>query len=233
MNDSTLFDLIPAYALGALSDDERAQVEAFLTESEEARTELRLYQAMLTGMATTVPPRKAPAHLTDDFRQRLSAGPAIIPIAPRQISRTRWLTALAAILVVAIGLLFVLRSTQTDTNQQVIQQILNDGSATKVALLPKSSATGSITFVSVPSGKQAVLNAQLPPLPDQQQYQLWYIKGSQPDPSVTFDGTQNTTPVLVPAPDPSKGYDTVAITVEPRGGSKAPTNPPIFVGTLS
>ncbi len=54
MNDSTLFDLIPAYALGALSDEERAQVEAFLATSEEAREELRVYQAMLTGLATTV-----------------------------------------------------------------------------------------------------------------------------------------------------------------------------------
>lgn len=235
MNDSTLFDLIPAYALGALSDAERAQVEAFLAESEDARNELRVYQAMLTGMATNAPPRQAPAHLTEDFRKRLSteSTPAAIPFTQRRVSRTRWMAALAALLVVAVGVLVVLRSMQQD-DKQLIQQILTDNAATKVALLPQAAATGSITFVSVPSGKQAVLNTQLPPLPNEQQYQLWYIKGgSQPDPSVTFDGTQNTNPVLVPAPDPAKQYDTIAITVEPRGGSKAPSNPPIFVGTLS
>src|SRR5437762_1987380 len=74
--------------------------------------------------------------------------------------------------------------------------------------------------------------ALVPALADQKQYQLWYIKGSQPDPSVAFDGSQNTKPVLVPAPDPTKGYDTIAITVEPHGGSLAPTTKPIFAGNL-
>src|SRR4051794_7063564 len=107
MNDSTLFDLIPAYALGALSAEDRAQVEAFLAESEEARNELRLYQAMLTGMATTVPQSKAPARLTEDFRQRLNANPApaAIPFTPRRVNRMPWITTLAAIFVVAIGVL--------------------------------------------------------------------------------------------------------------------------------
>src|SRR5215475_12932962 len=141
MNDSTLFDLIPAYALGALSDEERAQVEAFLAQSEEARNELRDYQAMLTSMATTVPSHKAPAHLTEDFRRRLGTTPVALPAAPRRISRTRWIAALAALLVVAVGLLFVLRSVQSNAEQQTIQQILNDSSAVKVALLPQSSAS--------------------------------------------------------------------------------------------
>ncbi len=233
MNDSTLFDLIPAYALGALSDEERAQVEAFLATSEEAREELRVYQAMLTGLATTVPPRKAPAHLTQDFRQRLSASPTVIPIAPRRANRFRWIAALAAILVVVVGALVVLSSLQPDPEKQAIQNILNNSAATKVALLPQSSAAGSVTFVIVPGSKQAVLTTELPPLPDQKQYQLWYIKGSQPDPSITFDGAQDTKPVLVPSPDPAQGYDTIAITVEPHGGSKAPTTTPIFVGKLA
>src|SRR5258707_12666628 len=103
MNDSTLFDLIPAYALGALSDEESAQVEAFLATSEEAREELRVYRAMLTGLATTVPSRKAPAHLTQDLRQQLSASPTVIPIAPRRDTRIRWIAALEATLVVAVG----------------------------------------------------------------------------------------------------------------------------------
>src|ERR1041384_366173 len=103
MNDSTLFDLIPAYALGALSDEERARVEALLATSEEARTELRIYQEMLTGLAATVPARKAPAHLTEDFRHRLSASPTVVPFTPRRgANRIRLIALVAAILVIAI-----------------------------------------------------------------------------------------------------------------------------------
>ena len=140
MNDSTPFDLISAYALGALSNEERAQVEALLATSEEAREELRVYQAMLAGLATTIPPRKAPAHLTEDFRQRLGGSPKVLSMTPRRSSPARLIVALAAILIVAIGVLFVFRSINTDTDQQAIQRILNDSGAVKVALLPQASA---------------------------------------------------------------------------------------------
>ena len=58
MNDSTLFDLLPAYALGALSEEERTQVEAFLATSPEAQQQLRDYQSMLVGLAILLLRRK-------------------------------------------------------------------------------------------------------------------------------------------------------------------------------
>jgi anti-sigma-K factor RskA len=234
MNDSTLLDLISAYALGALSDEERAQVEAFLAQSEEARNELRVYQEMLTGLAATAPARKAPAHLTEDFRQRLNAASTIIPMPQRRVTiSTRWIVAAAALLVVMFGALFVYLSTQSDPQQQTIRAILSDNAATKVALAPQPNTNGTVSFVTVPGKDQGVLTAQLPPLENQKQYQLWFIKDNNPEASVTFDGTTDSKPLLVMLPASIKNYDAVAITVEPRGGSKAPTTSPIFVGELS
>jgi anti-sigma-K factor RskA len=110
---------------------------------------------------------------------------------------------------------------------------LTDSAATKVALAPQPKKSGEVTFVTVPGKSQAVLNAQLPPPGDQKQYQLWFIKGNEPDPSLVFDAPSDNKPLLITLPDTNKDYDVVAITVEPRGGSKAPTTPPIFVGKLS
>src|SRR5262245_23936794 len=70
---SELFDMIPAYALGALSRDEKARVESFLATSAQARTELETYQRMMVGFATLAPKRKAPSQMTGAFQARLAA----------------------------------------------------------------------------------------------------------------------------------------------------------------
>src|SRR5438105_4349623 len=111
VNNSTSSDLIsdiPAYALGALSDDERMRVEALLATSEEARAELHVYQDMLAGLATLAPARKAPDHLTADFRQRLSAETTVqkpIVLPRRRMNRLTLWASLAAILVVVLGVI--------------------------------------------------------------------------------------------------------------------------------
>src|SRR5205085_5277677 len=73
MDRNILLDLIPAYALGALDPDERAEVEAFLATDDEARTLLAEYQAVTDAIVLTAPARRPPAHLNADLRQRLAA----------------------------------------------------------------------------------------------------------------------------------------------------------------
>src|SRR5258708_5634439 len=157
-DNSPHFDLIPAYALDALSDDERRQVELLLAESEDAREALRTYREMLTGFgaltASQAAPRKAPAHLTDDFRKRLAVEAAhtdetvrVVPITPAQLAiakpqsmtqrrniRLGWLATAAAILVIALGLFGLSRVAQTDSETRILQDILSNPTATHIAL---------------------------------------------------------------------------------------------------
>ncbi len=242
MDNPSLFDQLPAYALGALSEEERAEVEAFLASSEEARAELRTYEAMLAGMATLVPARKAPAHLTEDFRKRLAATafPAAPAIAqPRIQSRRQWnrrtplLLGLAALVAVAIGVFLIARLVVSDPEAQAIQNILNNPAAIRVTLNAQQGATGNVSFVALPDSKVGVLVAELPQLPDEKQYQLWLLNGKNPDSAGVFSTTQPIRQVLVNLPGPPGDYQAVAITVEPRGGSPGPTSAPIFVGTLT
>ncbi len=71
MNDTSLLELIPDYALDTLSPVERAEVDGLLARSAEARLHLRDYTAMLDALALIVPARRAPTHLAADFKARL------------------------------------------------------------------------------------------------------------------------------------------------------------------
>jgi anti-sigma-K factor RskA len=73
MNDTSLLELIPDYALDTLSPADRAEVDGLLARSAEARGLLREYQETLDALALMVPTRRAPAYLTSDFKALLDA----------------------------------------------------------------------------------------------------------------------------------------------------------------
>src|ERR1044071_2115384 len=135
MDESTLFDSLPAYVLGTLSDEERAEVESLLATSNEARQELQRYEEMFAVLGTMVPARKAPPRLTDGFRQRLArtksaqasaqasvppatpaVRPAVVPAGSR-FSATRLLVGLAAVIVLAVALVAVYQQINNGNQQ--------------------------------------------------------------------------------------------------------------------
>ena len=87
---------------------------------------------------------------------------------------------------------------------------------------------GTATFVwSVGLKQSAVVIDKLPKLADGKTYQLWYIdKGSNATPAGIFNAASSGTTVSVLSGAMAAG-DTLGITVEPSGGSKAPTTAPI------
>ncbi len=242
MDDSTLLDLLPAYALGALSDEERAQVEAFLAASPKAQAELQHYQGTLAAMATLVPARKAPARLNDEFRKQLaaaesSATTAAYPPAPPlsivpkpQRRRSPLLIALAAVIVVAIGLVAVLALTN---ESRAIQGILSNPAAVRVNLNPQRNAQGTVALVTVPNDTKGVVVAQLPTLPDDKQYQLWLIGDQQIKGTGVFSAKQISEQILITLADQPAKYKAVGLTIEPAGGSPQPSSAPIFLAQLT
>ena len=75
-------------------------------------------------------------------------------------------------------------------------------------------------------GISAVLVDNLPALPSDQDYQLWYINGEGAAPAGTFDSSGDSTAWRVLDGTMHAG-DQVGITVEPSGGSDQPTTSPI------
>ncbi|WP_104177927.1 anti-sigma factor domain-containing protein [Cryobacterium sp. Y50] len=75
-------------------------------------------------------------------------------------------------------------------------------------------------------GISAVLVADLPVLPSDQDYQLWYINGDGPASAGTFDSTGDG-PAWRVLDGTMHAGDQVGITVEPNGGSDQPSSTPI------
>jgi anti-sigma-K factor RskA len=74
----------------------------------------------------------------------------------------------------------------------------------------------------------AVLWAEdLPPLPASQSYQLWliYADGTRDSGAVFSVPADGSATVVVVAPKPFSAYARFGISVEPAGGSPAPTGP--------
>lgn len=89
------------------------------------------------------------------------------------------------------------------------------------------SGGGTATLVwSGKLGKSALVANDLPALPSDKTYELWYIRGGEATPAGTMkpEDTGSTWRVLTGT---MQAGDTVGVTVEPRGGSDRPTTSPI------
>lgn len=242
MDDSTRLELLPDYALGLLSADEQKAVEELLTRSETARYLLAEYEAMLGGLALLAPARTAPAHLTDDFAVRLQkADTQPIHLAHHRADErravrpllARSLLLVAAVLVLVVGAALAFRAWQQQTEVNIIASILNNPAAQQTPLtFSDPTMNGRVVFYSLNDKQEAVLDVQqMPPPPTGKQYQLWLIDAQSPKPLNVFNGTPGASmQLLIHAADKIASYKVVAITIEPEGGSQAPTSKPIAAG---
>jgi anti-sigma-K factor RskA len=98
-----------------------------------------------------------------------------------------------------------------------------------------TSAGGTATVVASPRAAAVVFTSVgLPVLPPNSVYELWFIGagGARPAglvPPASRGMGEATAPVLAPG---LSGGDAIGVTVEPAGGSTAPTTSPIVVLTL-
>ena len=240
-----------AYALHALTEDEARIFEAHLAESEETRNETTELTdtAVLLGMA--VDPVTPPASLKQSIMDQLASTPQLpreeLPEAPIQLSsfhgkaaakaQARWfskpLTALAGIaaaiiLVVGGG---VISNTFNDNSFQQAQanQLAAIGSATDTKRVDtKIEGGGSATLMwSNELGSSAFIADGLKKLESGKTYELWYIGSDGPRAAGTFTIDKNGSAWRV-LDGEMKGGDVIGVTIEPSGGSKAPTTAPVI-----
>lgn len=227
MNREDLFDLIPAYALGALDPDERAEVEALLAADAEARQLLADYERITGALVLAAPARPVPAGLQDDLRRRLAADRAANP-QPR--ARRSWLPALvgmAAALLLALGALAVLR-TPADPGAALYQRITSESGARRYPLEPGLQETTSGELVASADGRAAVIRVQtLPPIKADQTFQLWLADagGVRSGGLFRFDDPAGTNYLIVPLDKPVDEYRAFGLSLEPAGGSPYPDRP--------
>jgi anti-sigma factor RsiW len=204
--------LIPAYTLDALDEHERLELEGHLRTCDRCRFELRSYQESAASLAYATPLADPPAALRERILQ--SAVADLEPQAPRRRSRLRRPRWIVVAPVVVAGA----------TAAIVIAVVPGQGSKTSwIHTATNRVALSSGKGVVVLSGSRGALLPSLADAPAGHTYEAWVVRGSTPIPAGTF--STGGRPVLLTAP--VRHGDTVAVTIEPGAGSKAPTSTPI------
>jgi anti-sigma-K factor RskA len=99
-------------------------------------------------------------------------------------------------------------------------------------LAPAPAAVARVVWN--PGTREAVLLAAgLDPAPQGKVYEAWVIAGGAPVPAGTFQVDASGKAVLrLPAVDETRSVKTFAVTIEPAGGTPAPTGPMVLAGAV-
>jgi anti-sigma-K factor RskA len=212
-----LQDLIPAHALAALDADDALLLEEHLDTCEECRRQLDELLETTALLAFATPSIEPPASLR---AQILDAVTEKAP-APAQERRTRFAflrgAAAGALVVAAVAL--------------VIGIVLRDdgGSSNGLEVSPLAGKLQGAAVRSGSDGKLVLVN--LPRPAAGRTYEAWLIGSDKtPVPAGTFTGGKS---VVVGLTGDASNAKQVAVTVEPAGGSKAPTTTPIASASLA
>ena len=239
-NDATLGhdaigELLGPFALDALDPFEAAAVRAHLVDCPRCRDEVTRHQQAAAMLANTG--GDAPAEMWKAIETRIQQPAPEGPAFP-QLERSAWvgrsigpsrrhrLGLRAGALMAAAALAFsVLGAALGRLDRGPNQPAGAAGS--------QSLSAAARDALLDPSSNRVVLESTdadgLPPLPSEKTYQLWAMIDGQSI-SVGLLGTHPTTSSFTL--DPTDLTDAFAVTIEPAGGSIAPTSRPVASTTV-
>jgi anti-sigma-K factor RskA len=247
LSHDELRELLGAYALDAVEPAEAAAIRAHLEECPRCRDEVAQHQQTAAVLANTG--GKAPAGVWDAIAARIESPPPVASGFPNLVSKpaagrrirpalARRVVALAAAAAAsAIAVLGVEVGHLDHRLNQVAaaSAAQNLSAAARTALLDPSAARVTLTgtgtgarpvaeVVALRSGAAFLFNEGLPALPPAKTYQLWAMVGGR---SISV-GLLGANPATVAfGLDAAGTMNAFAVTVEPAGGSIAPTRPPV------
>jgi anti-sigma-K factor RskA len=222
--DFELLELAAPYAMHAVSDDERADIDRRLAAAPSAvaaafNDEVRaVRETMAVVSAATV--AEPPTHLRGAILAPIGTEePSVI----RQIGWRRTILAAAAAAVVVgaaafgVGLL-----VHPPTKSTVAEQILAAPDVRTVSG-PLANGTATVMFSRDRNAGVLVMN-NVPPPSSGTVYQMWLIGANGPTSAGTM-GSAAVTPSTTATLSNLSGSTALAFTVEPGTGSPQPTSP--------
>ncbi len=223
-------ELLGAYALGAVGADERATVEQMLLEDADARNELHGLEHAVAWLAHASPRPSAAAWdaIAAEVQRDLEADATLAADAPvrlddrrgRNEARRRPFGPIAlALAVAAVTLAIIL----------VVRPGSGGGGADTVAL--RDGRGHTVVLLRMVSGDRGeIVRSDLATPPTGHELQLWAATrsgGPMRSAGVLGRSLADGRRVTIPA-----GARQLAISVEPSGGSAAPTTNPVATGTV-
>lgn len=191
-----------------------------------------------TGAATgREPPRLSVVSPATESREPLPLPRRSPAVPPRRFWQQPgiWAAAAAAALLIAIGLgawNVSLQQRLNDHDSANARQARALAALVSAAHVVPLSGSGGMqaTFAAAPDGSGSLVLTSAHPAPAGKVYQAWFIRPGQNPVSA---GVFNDTGVaVVPLAGSAAGVQTVAVTIEPPGGSPQPTSQPIAAGTI-
>jgi anti-sigma factor RsiW len=209
--------LIPGYALDALGDDERRELEGHLPACESCRAELRAHREAAASLSYALVPEEPPAALRDAIvrRARDELAPEARPRRRARLPRLAVLVPAAALAAAAAAAVVLVASRGPD----------NGWIRTSTDRIALSGGKG----VVVVSGSRGALVTSLADAPAGHTYEAWVVRGKRPVAAGTFRRGGGAFVLRAPV----RRGDVVAVTVEPGDGSDAPTTTPILRATVA
>ncbi|GAA1943948.1 anti-sigma factor [Amycolatopsis minnesotensis] len=249
MTTPEMHTLAGAFAVDALSEHERARFQRHLEECESCAQEvreLRATAARLGAAEAAEPPPGLKAAVLAAVRETVQQPPSVEP--PQERSRRssrvpRWVVgvvAAAAIAGLALAGVFggiALRSQGelTTAQQQIAQAKERYAPVAELLAAPDAKTVhgaasiggGGTVVMSASLNKMMFMASRLPPHGEGRDYQVWLMTpGSAPrSAGVLPAGAEGGQLVLASGVD---GTTQVALTLEPSGGSPAPTSNPVL-----
>lgn len=217
MDAETLHELTAAYVLDALDVAELEAFEEHVVTCERCREEIAELRIAAGALAFGVPSATPPPALRGRILEAARAERTnVIPLRPRWAAPVAALAAVAACAAIGLGAWNVALHDQLGHDQ--------GGALRRIAL---SGANGSL--VATPGGSAALVLSDLAAAPVGRTYEAWVKHGNSVAPAGLFRGGYPTTIVTLTHAVPSGAV--VAVTVEPAGGTSAPTVKPFIVSS--
>ncbi len=228
-----------AYALNALEPQDKADFERHLqscTACEEEVLSLREAVAALADGASEAPPERLRSSVLAGISEVRPLPPIVRgePVddqsARRRKGPSAWLLLAAAVLgVIALGAGWRAISLQQQVTQLTaaasdLNSLLTAPDATTVTG-PVASGGQATVVISRERGMAALATAGLDPAPAGHVYQAWFIPSSGSPVSAGFVSERAALALLTGSPANAAA---VGVTVEPEGGSAAPTTTPLI-----
>lgn len=237
--DPHVTELLPAYALDCLDDEDAVTVSEHLVTCATCREELLSFQGVADQLALAAPDARPSPDLKRRLKERVQPlRPDVMAVAkpPWWVRLTGvWQRAAPTWGLVSLVLIVALAVTSLALWQQVDESKTTLGEMRFVTLTgtevaPK--ATGTIV-ISVEGDYGTLVVDGLPFLDETQQFQLWLIRDGQR----TSGGIFSVNPggygsLAIYSHAPLSSYPDFGITIEPAGGSPGPTGNKVLGGSL-
>jgi anti-sigma-K factor RskA len=234
VENTHVLDALPAYALGSLEDIEMREVSEHISACYLCRTELNSYQEIVASLALAVPEAAPPAGLKRRLAERVQG----LERAQSQPARGPFLQRLLPLGGIA-GLFLILALTAATFLlwQRVNRmEVLSGPNGMRAIALQSSDLAplaSGIVIIGADGLNGVLVVDQMPPLATGREYQLWLERDGQSTSAGIFPVDESGyRGVRIAVPQSLLEYSNARVTIEPAGGSSAPTGEQVLGGSL-